>query len=145
MMGNMMGGGMMSPLWTNNYSYSARSPFYSIFSLALLGLMIYFSYKAFQERGDNKWGWLLIGSVLLLILFGGIGMGGYGMMGAGMGFGFIFMLLFWGLIIWLIATFIKSATGKDSGEEPLAILKKRYAKGEITKKQYDAMRKELIR
>lgn len=44
------------------------------------------------------------------------------------------------LIIWLIYKFTKK--GKES-ETPMTILQKRYAKGEINKKQLDEMKKEL--
>ena len=44
------------------------------------------------------------------------------------------------LIIWLIYKFTKK--GKES-ETPINILQKRYAKGEINKKQIDEMKKEL--
>ncbi|MBI2135477.1 SHOCT domain-containing protein [Candidatus Woesearchaeota archaeon] len=105
---------------------------------------------------DNKNLWILVLIVAaLLLLFGSFGMGGtgsYGMMSSGgmmnlmgggiMGFGFLFMLLFWGLIIWIAVTFINGfSTSKD--ENSLDIIKKRYAKGEITKKQYEQMKKEI--
>ncbi|MBI2133426.1 SHOCT domain-containing protein [Candidatus Woesearchaeota archaeon] len=71
-------------------------------------------------------------------------MGGYGMMGFGMGFGFIFMLLFWGVLIWLVITLVNAAqSGKKEEDDPSTILKKRYASGKITKKQYEEMKKEL--
>ena len=44
------------------------------------------------------------------------------------------------LIVWLIYKFTKK--GKES-ETPINILQKRYAKGEINKKQIDEMKKEL--
>ena len=91
----------------------------------------------------NKNLWILIAVIILLLLFGGFGMGGYSMMGFGMGFGFIFMLLFWGLIIWLIVTLINASHSNKNGPDSLTILKRRYASGEITKKQYEEMRKEL--
>ncbi len=59
------------------------------------------------------------------------------------GTGIILMILFWVVIIWLIVWVIKELTkGKESAME---ILEKRYAKGEITKKQYQEMRKALRR
>ena len=95
-----------------------------------------------MEENKNIWIWILA-AVALLFLFGSFGMGGYGMMGFGMGFGFIFMLLFWGLVIWLIVTLINASQSNKNGLDSLTILKKRYASGEITKRQYEKMKKEL--
>ena len=96
-----------------------------------------------MEQEKNVW-ILVFVAVAMLLLFGSFGMGGYGMMGFGMGFGFIFMLLFWGLIIWLIVTLINASQSNKNEPDSLTILKRRYASGEITKKQYEEMRKELI-
>ena len=97
-----------------------------------------------MEKDKNNWVWTLIAVVTVLFLIGGFGMGGYGMMGFGMGFGFIFMLLFWGLIIWLIISLINvSQSNKDDGSDSLTILKKRYAQGRITKKEFESMKKDL--
>jgi len=82
------------------------------------------------------------------------GRGGYGghMMGYGSGFGMaIGMLLFWGLIIYATVSLISGSFSKrqDSGQpavqtdDALQILKKRYARGEIDKTQFDAMRRDL--
>lgn len=97
-----------------------------------------------MEQDKNVWIWVLV-VVAVLLLFGNFGMGGYGMMGFGMGFGFLFMLLFLGVIIWLVITLINAAQSSKKEEDPLTILKKRYASGEISKKQYEEMRKELTR
>ena len=97
-----------------------------------------------MEKDKSALIWILIAVILAIFLFGNFGMSGYGMMGFGMGFGFIFMLLFWGLIIWLIVTLINaSQSSKKESEDSLTILKKRYASGKITKKQYEEMKKEL--
>ena len=97
-----------------------------------------------MEESKSAWIWIFA-VVVLLLLLGSFGMGGYGIMGFGMGFGFIFMLLFFGLIIWLIVTLINSAqSNKKDDSDPLTILKKRYASGEISKKQYGEMKKELL-
>ncbi|HLC47256.1 MAG TPA: SHOCT domain-containing protein [Candidatus Nanoarchaeia archaeon] len=95
-----------------------------------------------MEENKNAWVWVLA-AVALLFLFGSLGMGGYGMMGFGMGFGSIFMLLFWGMLIWLVVTLI-NAGGKRE-EDASGILRKRYASGEISRKQYEEMKKELLR
>jgi putative membrane protein len=58
-------------------------------------------------------------------------------------FGFIFMIIFWALVIWGVVYLIKQLTKKEEKHTPLQILKMRYAKGEITKKQYEEMKKRL--
>ena len=97
-----------------------------------------------MEENKNVWIWVFV-VVALVLLFGSFGMGGYGMMGFGMGFGFLFMMLFWGALIWLVVTFINAAQPGKQEEESSNILKKRYASGEISKKQYGEMKKELNR
>jgi len=96
----------------------------------------------FMEENKNLLVWILA-AVALLLLFGSFGMGGYGMMGFGMGFGFLFMLLFWGALIWLVITLINVSQSGKKDEDPSIILKKRYVSGEISKKQYEKMKKEL--
>jgi len=98
-----------------------------------------------MEKDKNTLVWIFIAVIVALFLIGSFGMGWYGMMGFGMGFGFIFMLFFWGLIIWLIVTLINASQSNKNGTDSLTILKKRYASGEITKKQYEETRKELSR
>jgi putative membrane protein len=64
----------------------------------------------------------------------------------GMGFGFVFMILFWGLIIWLIVWIVTQSTKPkrvEKTESAIEILKKRFAKGEISKKQFEEMKKSL--
>ncbi len=93
---------------------------------------------------DKKiWFWV-IGIATIVLLLGSWGVGSYGMMG--LGFMFLPMLLFWGAIIWLAVTLVNSSRAGKSREEsgsPIEILKKRFAKGEITKKQYEKIKKEL--
>jgi putative membrane protein len=65
---------------------------------------------------------------------------GYG----GMFMGMIFLIVLIAAAIWW---FTKGAGSKDhgrlTGETPLDILKKRYAKGEITKDEFEKMKKDL--
>src|SRR3989338_9047803 len=96
-----------------------------------------------MEKDKNTLVWIFIAVIVALFLIGSFGMGGYGMMGFGMGFGFLFMLLFWGLIIWLIVALINASQSNKNEQDSLTILKRRYASGEITKKQYGEMKKEL--
>jgi putative membrane protein len=77
-------------------------------------------------------------------------MGDWGGWGWGPGFGWIFMILFWALIILgiiALAKWLFSAGGSigsgGSGKTPLDIIKERYARGEINREQYEQMRRDL--
>ena len=115
---------------------------------------------------------LVIGLVVLVVLLFGLlggGMMGYGwggpwggpwggwaepgMMG-GYGFGWgILMLIFWALVIGGIALLVfrllgpgpatTTPGGPAAGNRSLDILRERYARGEISKEQFDQMRKDL--
>jgi len=81
---------------------------------------------------------------------------GYGMMGSGMmgGFGMGWMSIFWivvlGLIIWAVVAAARGtgwSGNSDSGnrsESALGILKRRYARGEINKEEFEERKKDLI-
>ena len=96
-----------------------------------------------MEKDKNIYIWIFIAIIVALFFIGIFGMGGYSMMGFGMGFGFIFMLPFWGLIIWFIVTLLTTSQSNKNEPDSQIILKRRYASGEITKKEYEEMRKEL--
>ena len=72
-----------------------------------------------------------------------------GFVGWGMGFGFIFMLLFWGLIILGIVTLIRwlmtqSPTSRSpDNKTPLEIVQERYARGEIDREEYEQKKRDL--
>ena len=71
-------------------------------------------------------------------------MGGFGIFSAL--FGLLFLVLVVGGVTWLVVALARgSGSGVSSprGDAPLDILKRRYAGGEITKEQYDAMKREL--
>lgn len=67
----------------------------------------------------------------------------------GMWFGWIFWLLIIAIIVWAVITMTRnrqksdSAQGSAQTESPLDILKKRYARGEITKEQFEQMKKDI--
>ncbi len=105
---------------------------------------------------------LIIGGIVIAVLIvlgtvSGWQDGGWGMMGSGMwgGFGWmwlmpIFMIIFWGLVIWGIVALVRGLSGSrgsDSAssrpDSALEVLKKRYARGEIDKKEYEEKKKDL--
>ncbi len=69
--------------------------------------------------------------------------------GWGMGFGFIFMLLFWGLVIlgivalirWLMTQSSSSRSSRD--KSPLEIVQEHYARGEIDREEYEQKKRDL--
>jgi putative membrane protein len=66
------------------------------------------------------------------------------------GVGWFTMLLFWALVIVGVIAVIRWAGARGTtgsrpyGDTPLEILKRRYASGEITKEQYEAMKRDLV-
>ena len=77
-------------------------------------------------------------------------MGPYGYGIGWMAAGLITMLLFWALVIVCIVAFVRwigaqGALGpRGSAGTPLEILKRRYASGEITKEQYESMKRDVL-
>ena len=67
--------------------------------------------------------------------------------GWGMGFGWVFMIFFWVLVVfgifYLIRIVMTSTKKEASGDTALDILKKRYAKGEITKEEFEKIKNDL--
>ncbi len=68
--------------------------------------------------------------------------------GAGLwwAFGGIFMILFWvGLVIlisWIVMKIVKGSSS-ESKSDALDIVKERYAKGEISKEEFEQIKKDL--
>jgi putative membrane protein len=69
-------------------------------------------------------------------------------------FGSIFMILFWVVLIAILFRFLlrgisgygprdRWSNGPRSGSYPIDILKERYAKGELTKEQFEQMKKDI--
>jgi putative membrane protein len=90
----------------------------------------------------------------LPVLWGSAMMGG---MGGMMGWGWgpagnpswsMLSLFFWlvvlaGLALLVAWAFRQAGPGKDVSRRPLEILKERYARGEITREQYEQIRRDL--
>ena len=75
-------------------------------------------------------------------------MRGWGMGGFGMIFNIAVWILAAAVLIWLIRWIFqlggKPGTDSSSGSRALDILNERYARGEIDKSQYDAMKQDII-
>ena len=110
---------------------------------------------------------LIIGGIVIAILvvlpgvfgliWGGQDYGGWGMVGQGItgGFGWmwlmpIFWILFLGLILWGAVALVRGAgqprgidTSSGQPDSALEVLRKRYARGEINKEEYEEKKKDL--
>lgn len=104
----------------------------------LVFVTFFSSHPALAQWGNRQgWGWQM----------------GPGMMGGWGGgwFGGIFMIIFWILILVALVVFIKwvfqstnrGHTGAAGGNRALDILKERYARGEINKTEFEAMKADL--
>ena len=74
-------------------------------------------------------------------------MGDWGAWHWGMGFGWIFAILFWVLVLVAVVAVAKwlssSIARPGASTRPLDILKERYARGEITRDEYEQMRRDI--
>ena len=107
--------------------------------------------------GNNMWGMMNMMNAMGNMMGGGWGAQyatqypGYGMMGYGSGYGSygfgILEVLIWLAviigIIFLIFFLYRKTVASPAESSALEILKRRYAGGEISKKQYEEMKKEL--
>jgi putative membrane protein len=71
------------------------------------------------------------------------GMGG-GMMGGMMGIGgMLSMLLFWIVFILLIVWIVRTVVNAGGRQDAKSILDQRYARGDITRREYEQMKKDI--
>ena len=63
--------------------------------------------------------------------------------------GWIMMVVFWGLVIVGIVALLRAATNRGGGAEPkdketpVEILRRQYAAGELTKEQFEDMKRNV--
>ncbi len=69
--------------------------------------------------------------------------------GMGFGFGWITLIIFWALLILGIVYLVKLIAGGSGklhkGDAAIDILKQRYAKGEISKEEFDKIKNDLMK
>ena len=65
-------------------------------------------------------------------------------------FGMIWMVLFWAVIVVLVAWGVRKLTGREASEpsvtsrlDSLEIAKRRYARGEISKDEFEQIKRDL--
>ncbi len=69
--------------------------------------------------------------------------GGYGLLGGlGMGFGMILWVVLVVLVVWAVASLFSGQRSQPK-EEPLEILKRRYARGELSEAEFEQARERL--
>jgi len=65
----------------------------------------------------------------------------------GMGLMMFLMIVFWGgviaLIIWGVTRFTVGGGGERGRRDPMDAARERYARGEITKEQYEQVKKDI--
>jgi putative membrane protein len=68
-------------------------------------------------------------------------------MGWWMVLGSVWFVLFWGLIVWAILSVFSGGAGtssdKEAGAPAIEIARRRYAGGEISKEEFEQIRKDL--
>ena len=63
--------------------------------------------------------------------------------------GWIMMVVFWGLVIVGIVALVRAANNRGGGAEPkdketsVEVLRRRYAAGELTKEQFEEMKRDV--
>ena len=64
----------------------------------------------------------------------------------GMGFGWMIWLIIIVVIVWVVFQFKGDSRGHyyKTSESPLDILKKRYAEGELTKEEFERLKKDIL-
>jgi putative membrane protein len=111
---------------------------------------------------DHRWLWIVLGVLVFMVLLGPLlsgGMMGPGMMwsyrgngwlwGLGMGLGALALLAFAGALIVGGLLLVggereqSSTEGGPGGDDPLTILQRRYAAGEIDRATYTRMKRDL--
>ena len=91
-------------------------------------------------------GWMMGGGGNPILGYGGWNNRGNMMGWEGFGFGWIFMIILWVLFVLgviAVVRHLRSTKQNDMGKTPLDILKERYAKGEIGKKEFEDIKKDL--
>jgi putative membrane protein len=72
----------------------------------------------------------------------GYGFGGWGM-GLGMFWGGLVWLVVIALLVWAVIAFVNSGRRHAATDEPLQILERRFARGEMTEAEFEQAKRRL--
>jgi len=65
-------------------------------------------------------------------------------MGWWMLFGSIWFVVFWGLVLWVVLSLVGRGSGGARGDDsPIEIARRRYARGDITREEFEQIRRDL--
>lgn len=70
----------------------------------------------------GMWAWVLFGMLILAVVVPGIVL----------------------VMVWVMQKTVGSGVAPEGPDSPLEILKKRYARGEITKDEFDKIRRDIL-
>ena len=102
----------------------------SVFLVLLIAAAMFMQYRSPYGYG--------YGGMMGPWMMGGLGIGG-------MLLGVLFLVFVIGGSVWLVQSLARGSSGFSlpGSETPLEIIKRRYASGEITKEQFEAMKRDL--
>ena len=100
-----------------------------------------------EENGKNRWFKIFFAILLVVISFVVfVNFPRFGIMGGMMGFGWLFMLLPFILIIVIITAILdRGNVSYYDGGNPMQVLEQRYANGEISRNEYWRIKNDLNR
>ena len=100
----------------------------SVFLVLLITAAMFMQYRVPCGYGGMMGPWMM----------GGLGIGGVLL-------GVLVLVFVIGGSVWLVQSLARGSSGSSlpASETPLEIIKRRYASGEITKEQFEAMRRDL--
>jgi len=120
----------------NSWKLSHQGRVWALAGILILAGIVLFLFEV-ASAGVSRFGWGMMST-------GGWGVGWFAVAAAFMMVGgFLFVVLLF-LLFWRAVSHLSPLHGFAPGpEDPLTVLKRRYAKGEISKEQFDQITRDL--